>query len=686
MNRRTLLLATLFFAFLHLLTLFIEAVYTLGLLGVEIPPQIGFVALLLAPLLLLAFPRWLAQRSHRLARWTMAAALLCSSIAALLPIDWRLLVTGLGCGAFLLGLPALLRLRPGAAALGGGLALAGLATAALRALHSGNLLARAPLWLAAAALLGITGLVLLRRLPDGPVYEEDPAPAWTGSAARRYVALTGALALLYFAFSAPAVTARWIGANYAGVTALALLAAGLFAGLWLALPGFAARLTPRLLFGAAVLLALALALSLLPHQPLFPSGADAYPLPAPGPNTPAALALGLALLLHPLVYAAAAQLGHALGAAPPRALARAAALSAVLLLVLLLAQVFTTVYDYIPVIGPVFRDRFWIVTALPAALLALGLWQRRPAPTVEEPAPQQFNGDIAPHATPFSPAPVHTPLEIEAPEIAGVPHAQPAAPPPARQSAPALAAIAALLALAGLIGAAQTYPTAAPGPASLRVMTYNIQQGYDAGGENAYAQQLALIEAQNPDLIGLQESDTARIANANNDVVRYFADRLGYHSYYGPTSTSGTFGIALLSRYPIHNPRTFFLPSTGEQTAAILAEIDAEGKTYTVLVTHLGNGGPREQIGVVMSLLEGREDVLAMGDFNFRPETEQYALVTARYQSAWDAAAERLPLPDGLTAERRIDHVFLGRDLRALQAYYLPEGPSDHPALVVEVE
>ena len=78
--------------------------------------------------------------------------------------------------------------------------------------------------------------------------------------------------------------------------------------------------------------------------------------------------------------------------------------------------------------------------------------------------------------------------------------------------------------------------------------------------------------------------------------MRYFADNLGMYSYYGPSTTAGTFGIALLSKYPIVQAATFYLYSTGEQTACIQAVIAANGAFYNVFVTHLGNGGPMVQL------------------------------------------------------------------------------------------
>jgi len=97
---------------------------------------------------------------------------------------------------------------------------------------------------------------------------------------------------------------------------------------------------------------------------------------------------------------------------------------------------------------------------------------------------------------------------------------------------------------------------------------------------------------------------------------------------------AGTFGVALLSRFPIRNARTLYLWSLGEQTAAIAAEIEAAGRVFNVFVTHLGNGGPREQLDDLLGAVVGRENAIVMGDFNFAPGTEQYGAATSALEDA----------------------------------------------------
>jgi len=220
----------------------------------------------------------------------------------------------------------------------------------------------------------------------------------------------------------------------------------------------------------------------------------------------------------------------------------------------------------------------------------------------------------------------------------------------------------------------------------LKILTYNIQQGYNEDGQKNFSEQLSLIRRINADVIGLQESDTNRIAGGNVDIVRYFADRLDMYSYYGPKVVPGTFGIALLSRYPIENPRTFYMYSEREQTATIVARINVGGKLFNIYVTHLGNGGPLIQQENFLAEIDGNDDVIAMGDFNFNPDSEQYQLTTQTLDDAW---LQRWPDDvddEGVHLDTRIDHIFVSPGTRIRDARYLLRPESDHPAMVIEIE
>jgi endonuclease/exonuclease/phosphatase family metal-dependent hydrolase len=283
-------------------------------------------------------------------------------------------------------------------------------------------------------------------------------------------------------------------------------------------------------------------------------------------------------------------------------------------------------------VGPLFRERFWLVTALPAAIVAAALaFGSRPSP-----------------GAPTWPWPLTAAL------------------------------IGAGAALAARLGE----PEVAPDGARLRFVSYNIQQGFSESGIDDIDAQLAVLMELDPDVVALQECDTARLAGANEDVVRYLARRLGMRAVYGPGPAAGTFGVTLLSRYPIEGARTIYLESEGEQTAAVIATLRVGRERHQVVATHLGNDGPAVQLDNVLAAVRDAPSVVLLGDFNFVAGAPQYRATTARLDDAWERAARR-------ASERGpgdIDHAFVSRSLRVRAAGYQRSAASDHPALWIELE
>ena len=312
-----------------------------------------------------------------------------------------MLATGAGCGLFLLFFAARLRqAQRSALQSGAGVALGLLLMVALRALRSGSLLLAdgLPMWLGEACALA--GCILLvtagREAPAQSDAEQDttsPAAPRALRAAPRALRAAGngrvlglclgmfaALVVLYSVFSSPTVLARWGEVSYPAVTLVIVGCAALFLGLWAGVPGIGARLSPTLLFAWNVLFLLALALTLLFRQP--PLGANAaWPVYAAAQGSAGRLDFWAMIVLHPVLYADIAFLAAGLRAArpAPRALAGGFALGAFFLLLAVFAQIFTTVYDYIPVIGPVFRNGYWLVLSVPAAVVAAAILLVPPA-------------------------------------------------------------------------------------------------------------------------------------------------------------------------------------------------------------------------------------------------------------------------------------------------------------------
>ena len=660
--------AIIFMIFFQLLTEFVEAIYLFGLLGTEIPTEIGLVILFFSPILLLFLKKPLTSPFGL--KLLVSISLVSRAIEIFLPTRGRLIFSGIGFASMLLFFTAFLsnpkilqKSTTKVKEIGSGLSLAIFALVLTRAVNSGSDLTAIGMFRIVSWFIVAMGLVLVWRgekflgtsddpeLPSNSSHEKFKPTIFSGDRFKIYLSSFGIIniiAILYFAITSPNIISRWGGASNLVLQVL-LIIAWLYISFW-----WLRRQTvsPKIILGSGLLFSLFLVLSILPHQVNFPPTMESgYPLAAPQVEAWQPLTGYLMVLFSPaLLLAFVYYLGEFFSDKPsPGVTAGSFSISGGFLLILVLSQVFTTVYDYIPVIGPAFRDKYWLTLFLPSILSFAPILYKSKNPPVQ----------------------TQLPLKTRRWWLIS----------------------AAMLALISVIGLA--WRGADPSPpmeekTTLRVFTYNIQQGFDDQGERNFDGQLKLIREKSPDIIGLQECDTARIAGGNADVVAYMADHLDMYSYYGPSSVTGTFGIALLSRYPIENAATYFLYSKGEQVAVIEADITVGERVFRIYVTHLGNGGPIFQIQQMLELMQGQENLIAMGDFNFRPYEEQYAITPQEFLDAY-IVAEQKTIPtlwgnvEPWEVEERIDHFFISKDLKVSYLEYLTQPESDHPAVFAEI-
>ena len=328
----------------------------------------------------------------------------------------------------------------------------------------------------------------------------------------------------------------------------------------------------------------------------------------------------------------------------PRILLPGMLLGSLALILLVFINIFTNVWGYIAPVSPIFRNQFYLPYLLIAGGITLLALRHRPT---ESTSVQGLNGM-------------------------------------------SLTGWAVLLSLI-FLGTVLTFlRTARPQPAdpnrtSLVVMTYNIQEANDGLGERSYDRQLALIQKVSPDILALQESDSARISLNNNDYVRYYASKLGYYSYYGPTTVTGTFGTAILSKYPLQNTRSVFTFSDTDEIGTAEAEIEVNGHRFTIYDVH-PDGSDTAKLIFVNSLIEhsrGKSNVIALGDYNLRDYEEAYQRMAGVYVNAWTSVYPSEIGADGtdMSGKNRIDHIFISTSLNVRDAFYIlpPASATDHP-------
>jgi endonuclease/exonuclease/phosphatase family metal-dependent hydrolase len=450
--------------------------------------------------------------------------------------------------------------------------------------------------------------------------------------------------LIYFSFSAPAVIARWTEGNYPLIVgAVSLFSAG-WAILAVARPRTFGLLSRGGLLLWNALFTLSLTGTILAHRVSFPPAPNSPSVVVGAPGWIQQVPLVLMLLLFPVLFLDLQFFFTQLRQAEPApwTLIPGVLLGALALVVLVFMGIFTNVWGYIAPVSTPFRNLFWLPYLLAAGVLSLLVWVRQPAESSPVPG---MGGSM-------------------------------------------LLGWVVLMGIIFLATGAYALRTDQPHPGdpnktSLLVMTYNLQAGNDASGQRSYDRQLAVMRRVSPDLIALQESDTARLSLDNDDLVRYFAGNLGYYSYYGPATVTGTFGTAILSRYPLENTRSVFSFSDQDEIGTSEAEIVVDGQRFSIHDVH-PDGSDTAKMALARSLLDrsqSQANVIALGDFNLTETAAAYQLVAGRYTEAWASVYPSGIGPEGMDMSGRIDHIFVSTGLGVRDPVYLqpPASASDHP-------
>ncbi len=622
----------------------VESIYILDLMTSGLDVKVLGVLFFFVPLLLLP----LFRRVPRPLLWLLAVLLLISrGITPYLGTAERLVTSGIAtAAAFSLFFLLIIYHQAKDRFASGGLALAVGLSALLRTAGRGIELSLTP----AGGWIGwLLGVLLASSLALSDL-KFEPAALFTGG--KRTVPVLGVylvLTLVYFSVSAPAVIARWTEGNYTLiVTAISLFSLG---WAWLAInrPGLLERISATWLVALNLVFTASLTLTLLMQRVPFPPSLGSDPLVVGAPGALQMLPLAVTLITFPVLFLDfEIFLGKLQDTSQPCSiLAPGIFLGSFLLIVLVFVNIFSNVWGYVKPISPLFRNTFWLAYFLMSALITLLIWL---ATRVKSTPATESHDFKAGYSWVWS----------------------------------AMLTVILLITLAFAIPPARVQADTSS-LTSLRLMTINTQQSNDAHAQKSFTAQLALIRQISPDILALQETDSTRISLNNNDYVRYFADKLGYYSYYGPKTVAGTYGTAILSKFPLLNTRTIFMYSDKDETGVAVAEVKVAGLTFTVYDVHPDSSDPAMLAFArqLIALSQGQAYVIAMGDYNLRDYEAAYQLIDKVYVNAWTSVYPSEISPDGvdMSGENRIDHIFLSPNLTARNPTYIlpPASATDHP-------
>ena len=635
-----------FLFFIQLAGILVESIYILDLMNTSLDAKALGLLFFFSPALLLPFrkkfPSWFV--------WALFGVLFISrGLTPTLNTLGRMVASGVGIGTVLLLFPILLTSRQKGFLVSAGLALAVGLSVLLRTLNYSLDLSLTSQggWIG----WGL-GLLFGWTLTQLNWEDERTPPHSNGRAVSAVLGIFLTLALTYFAFSAPAVIARWTQGNYALIVSIVSLLAVGWTFLAVSKPELLGRLSQRGLLIWNLVFTLSLTGTILAHRVSFPLTPDSPAVIVGAPSLLQQIPLILMLLTFPVIFLDLRFFFNSIQQenASPRALIPGMLIGSLALILLVFINIFTNVWGYVAPVSAIFRNQFYLPYLLIAGTITLLIWRQKQA---ESQPTQNVNGKI---------------------------------------SLGWIVLLGAIFLLTGF-SALRTdrVQPGNPDKASLIVMTYNIQEANDGFAEHSYDRQLAMIQKVSPDILALQESDSARISLNNNDYVRYYASKLGYYVYYGPTTVTGTFGTAILSKYPLENPRTAFTFSDTDEIGTAEAEITVGGRIFTIYNVH-PDGSDAAMLAFAKSLLERSRDkanVIALGDYNLRDDEEAFQLIAAVYTNAWTSVYPSKIGADGadMSGKNRIDHIFFSPILRARNPMYVlpPASATDHPVHWAEI-
>jgi endonuclease/exonuclease/phosphatase family metal-dependent hydrolase len=252
-----------------------------------------------------------------------------------------------------------------------------------------------------------------------------------------------------------------------------------------------------------------------------------------------------------------------------------------------------------------------------------------------------------------------------------------------------ISSIALLGMLAFSVPAARFFTSSPPEKKTLRVMTYNIHVGVGMDKKLDLQRIAEVINAEHPDLVGLQEVDRGVKRTEGKDEIAELAKltAMNYAFAHNLDYQGGQYGVAILSR-KYENRRE------AERRGMIRVEIEFAGRTLNFVTTHLDyqfEDGRVFETEQLLKFLEGiNGPLIVVGDFNEEPQGNAYKLILTGFEDAWIVAKMK---EQGLSypADRpvkRIDYIFTRRSdrLRVKRPRIISTAASDHLPLVADVQ
>jgi len=250
-------------------------------------------------------------------------------------------------------------------------------------------------------------------------------------------------------------------------------------------------------------------------------------------------------------------------------------------------------------------------------------------------------------------------------------------------------------------------PDGATAGGHLRLLTWNVHQGYSAAKKHVNKEQMDFVASFQPDVVAFQE-----LAEWDNDMPGMYQDGLTkrtgrpwtmhYEADVPDSPRSKRQGSGLATWLPIDQEQSSHVGDASQpdnsvrNRAVIRLRVSVDGQPVEIATTHLDHldtANRRTQIDQVQSLLggAGRFRIIA-GDFNADPDDQQtFGAWQQEYADAWRSPANPLRGDPGYTVALRTQTKAPGRidyqwytGVEPVAVRLVQTDLSDHQALLVD--
>lgn len=219
-------------------------------------------------------------------------------------------------------------------------------------------------------------------------------------------------------------------------------------------------------------------------------------------------------------------------------------------------------------------------------------------------------------------------------------------------------------------------------------MTFNIRGGLGMDNRRSVPRIAAVIQAADPDLVGLQEVHCRLPASGMANQPAELACLTGLRAVFRPSLSLGfgAYGNLWLTRREPRRSGRRRLPGNREPRVMVWLELSLDGVPVRAAVTHLGLGveeRPRQAERLAAWVRENDGPTLLIGDLNTRPDSEELATLLAT--GLRHAVPPEPPTYPADAPRCRIDYLLVSRHWTVTRGEVLPTLASDHLPLVADL-